>query len=369
MLLPEEVLRHRHGARIAEHHEEPRVGVDAAHGQVLVGAVHVPDARIATDAVDMVLPVGAAVLRIHDLRPRHGVVPDVARLVGVAGRQIDALTNELDDELLGEVGPDLLVGRDEDVVGVRVPGLPERIDRGSVDEGRVELAVDAVVQETVLVERLHRIEGAQHAAAADGAFHPVEAVDLLVERPGGGKQVLPRMHQAHGRADHMRDVAETGLLRFAPWLVAGLVEDLHGADCLTGHHVKHRRGQGVAHREAGSGGNRLVLAGGALEPGAGDHGPFAQRLPHQRSVDINDDPALRDAGPGFQPELLVRGVEHEQAAPFRAEQRRERQEEQAKQVAIAGLIPLAAQFLAAMGGLPETKKRFRRHWADPPLSA
>jgi hypothetical protein len=62
-------------------------------------------------------------------------VPNVARLVSVAGGQIEALTNELDDELLGEVRADLLVGRDEDVVGVRVPSLPERIDRSSVDEG------------------------------------------------------------------------------------------------------------------------------------------------------------------------------------------------------------------------------------------
>ena len=351
MLLPEEVLRHRHRARIAEHHEEPRFGMNAAHRQILVGAVDVPDARIAMDAVDMVLPVGAAVLRVHDLRPRHGVVPDVARLVGVAGRQIDALANQLDGELLGEVGADLLVGGDEDVVGVGVPGLPERVDRGPVDEGRIELAVDAMVQEAVLVERLHRLEGAEHAAAADGAFHPVEAVDLLVERPGGGEQVLPRMHHAHGRADHMRDVAEPGLLRFAPRLVAGLVEDLHRADGLAGHHVKHRRGQSIAHRKAGSGSHRLVLAGGALEPVTGDHRPVAERFPHQRSVDIDDDPALRDAGPGFEPELLVGGVEHEQAAPLRAEQRRERQEQKAQQIAIAGLVPFAAQ-VPRGGGWP-----------------
>jgi len=104
-----------------------------------------------------------------------------------------------------------------------------------------------------------------------------------------------------------------------------------------------------------------VLAGGAFEPCAGDHGAFAQRFSDQRPVDINDDPALRDAGPSFEPELLVRGVEHEQAAPLGAEQRRERQEQQAQEIAVAGLILIAAQFLAAMGGLAETKQRFRRH--------
>jgi hypothetical protein len=164
-------------------------------------------------------------------------------------------------------------------------------------------------------------------------------------------------------------VAETGLLRIAPRLVAGFVEDLHRADGLGGHHVKHRRGQGAAHREAGSGSDRLVVAGRALKRGAGDHSPFAQRFSDQRAVDIDNDTALREAGPGFEPKLLVRGVEHEQAAPLGAEQRRERQNQKPHQIAVAGLIPLTAQFLAAVGGLPQTDKRFRRHRAEPPLSA
>jgi hypothetical protein len=98
-----------------------------------------------------------------------------------------------------------------------------------------------------------------------------------------------------------------------------------------------------------------VLAGGALQPGAGDHGLFALALPRQ----ANRRHQRRSGAPRRRSRLPATAscswVQHEQAAPFGVEQRRERQEKQTTQVAVASLIPLAAQFLTALGGLPETK--------------
>jgi hypothetical protein len=98
-----------------------------------------------------------------------------------------------------------------------------------------------------------------------------------------------------------------------------------------------------------------VLAG-APETIAGDHSRRG-RLTHQRSVDIDDDPALRNAGTGFEPELLVGGVEHEQALVRRRRTAAGASEQEAQKIAIAGLVPLAAELLAAMGGLSETLQR------------
>jgi hypothetical protein len=161
-------------------------------------------------------------------------VSDVPRLIGARG-QVDDLANQLDGELLGKVGPDLLVRGDEDIVGVGVPRFPERIDRGPVDEGRVELAVDAMVQEPMLVERLDRIEGAEHirhgwrfpSGRGCGLSSSVLAVVRVVPHAPLIGPITCAMSRSRSSA--------------CPGLVAGLVEDLDGADGLAGRHVEHRR--------------------------------------------------------------------------------------------------------------------------------
>ena len=109
--------------------------MDAANGHVVVTAVHVPSPRSVVGLGDVLGNVSPSMLRNGNLGPRHGSMTDVPGVVDV-GLTLQALMEQFHHELFGQMGPNLLVCADENIMLVSVP-TPRQVRIGLyVDEGR-----------------------------------------------------------------------------------------------------------------------------------------------------------------------------------------------------------------------------------------
>ena len=82
-----------------------------------------------------------------DLRPGYGALSDVAVRGGMTGSEHGGFPEDLDNEFLGEVGADFLMGADEDVVLRGVPRLPEGLHGVGMDEGGNHASIGPGMQE------------------------------------------------------------------------------------------------------------------------------------------------------------------------------------------------------------------------------
>jgi len=99
--------------------KKARAGVDPAEGHVFDPGMGITKARLFLGAVQMMLKGVHAVLGSKDFGPGHRAMADIAAAVDAPGQRGLGAAQDFDDEAFGQMGADLLMGADQDVIGGR----------------------------------------------------------------------------------------------------------------------------------------------------------------------------------------------------------------------------------------------------------
>ena len=345
MTLPEKILGNRHGLGVAVNHDEFGLRVQTADGHVVVAAVDVPGTRRIVGTGDVLIDPRAAVLGNGDLGPGHGAVADIAGVVDVR-TVLQALVQQLDHELLRQVGADFLVRGDKDVVCVRAPAARQVGIRRDVDEGRKHCLAIETVQKALAVQSGGRLEGTQHVPAPDRRFLLIERLDFLIQTLELGDDVLMLVQELQRLRDAVAQLLQQTPVALAPRHRSFAVHDLKGTDGVACRWTEHRR----CHRalrpvtQLFTDAHKGTLA--VREVGVDAGLTVADGLPHQRALGLDDDRSLGDPGPGLKPDALAVPAQHEQPEAIDIEQRRQSGGEQVGDVVVARPCPLLCDGLA-----------------------
>ena len=293
----------------------------------------------------MLVDPRAAVLGDGDLGPGNGTVADIPGVVDVR-TVLQALVQQLNHELLCQVGADFLVRGDKDVVRVRIPAARKVGIGRDVDEGRKHRLAIETVQKALTVQSGGRLEGAQHVPAPDRGFLLVERLDFLIQTLELDDDVLMLMQDLHGLRDAVAQRLQQPLVAVAPRHRSFTVHDLQGTDGVACRRTEHRRGHGALRpvTQLFTDAYKGALAVGEVGVDAGL--TVADGLPYQGAFGLDDDRSLGDPGPGLQPDALAVPAQHEQPEAIDIEQRRQGGGEQVGDVVVARPRPLLGDGLA-----------------------
>ena len=131
-------------------HDQFGLRVEAANRQFIDVGVRVEDPGLALGPFEELEEGLHPALGGGDFGPGHSALSDVAVRGGMTGLERAGFPEDLDDEFLGEVGADLLMRADEDVVFGGVPRLPKGLHGLGMDEGGNHATIGPGMQEAEL---------------------------------------------------------------------------------------------------------------------------------------------------------------------------------------------------------------------------